>query len=163
MDGFAYTMEVLVGSSLGAKDKQKLHSSLVIAGFWSLIISLLCTVIFAMFGEVIINLMSSIDEVRASFNTYLPWLIAFPLISMWSFLLDGVFVGATLGREMRNGMIIASAIYFISYGIFHNYDNHALWGSMLIFMAARGIVLACNLRLNNRFCQNNSGYSGTIF
>jgi MATE family multidrug resistance protein len=102
---------------------------------------------FAMAGEGIINLMSSIGEVREESRVYLPWLIAFPLISMWSFLLDGLFVGATLGREMRNGMIIAATVYFISYGALHNYDNHALWGSMLIFMAARWIVLSCILKL----------------
>lgn len=147
MDGFAYTMEALVGSSIGAKDKNKLHGSLIIATFWSLIISLLCTLIFAIFGKQIIYFMSSINEVRAESKVYLPWLIAFPLISMWSFLLDGLSVGAILGKEMRNGMIVASAVYFISYGSMHNYDNHALWRSMLIFMAARWIILTYILKL----------------
>lgn len=147
MDGFAYTMEALVGSALGSKNKHKLYGSLIIATFWSLIISLVCTFIFAIFGERIIHFISSIGEVRAESKIYLPWLIVFPIVSMWSFLLDGLFVGATLGREMRNGMIIASTVYFISYGVLHNYDNHALWGSMLIFMAARWIVLTCILKL----------------
>ena len=89
----------LIGSSLGAKDKHKLHNSLIITTFWSLIISLVCTLIFAMFGEKIIHFMSSIGEVRATSKVYLPWLIAFPIISMWSFLLDGLFVGALLEEK----------------------------------------------------------------
>lgn len=150
MDGFAYTMEALVGSSIGSRNKQKLQSSLVTAIFWSLMISLLFTAIFAICGEMIINLMSSINGVRVEAQRYLPWLIAFPLISMWSFLLDGIFVGATLGREMRNGMIIAAAVYFLSYGFFDHYENHALWGSLLLFMAVRWIILGYSFRMNGK-------------
>jgi len=147
MDGFAHTLETLIGSSLGAKDKSKLKTSMIITVFWSLIVSLLCTLVFGTLGERIIHFTSSIDAVRIESKIYLPWLIAFPLISMWSFLLDGLFIGATLGREMRNSMIIAATVYFISYSVLVNYDNHALWGSLLIFMAARWIVMSYILKL----------------
>lgn len=147
MDGFAYTMEALVGSAVGSKSKEKLFASLSIAAFWSLVVSLLCTFMFACFGENIIACMTSIAEVRMTAIDYLPWLVAFPLISMWSFLLDGVFVGATRGREMRNGMIIASAVYFLTYAMLHQCDNNALWGSMLMFMAVRWMILGCALKL----------------
>ncbi|MEC7838473.1 MAG: MATE family efflux transporter [Chlamydiota bacterium] len=153
MDGFAFSMEAVVGSSLGSKNRQKLQSSLLITTFWSLIISLICTFMFALFGKMIINFMTSITEVRIESNIYFPWLVAFPLISMWSFLLDGIFVGATLGREMRNGMIFASAVYFISYGLMHQYENHALWGCMLIFMTARWFILAWILRYDQQASQ----------
>ena len=150
MDGFAYTMETLIGSALGSKNQQKLRSSLYIATFWSLIISLLCTLIFAFFGDQIVHFMSSINEVQIISKEYMPWLIAFPLISMWSFLLDGVFVGATLGKEMRNGMIIASTVYFISYTALQHHNNHALWATMLIFMGTRWLVLAGMIKLNKQ-------------
>lgn len=142
MDGFAYTMEALVGSSFGSKNKETLQRDLIIASFWSLVISILGTIVFALYGEAIIHFMTSIDDVRIESLYYLPWLIAFPLISMWSFLLDGVFVGATLGKEMRNGMILASAIFFIFYLSIYTYKNHALWASLLIFMLVRWVILA---------------------
>lgn len=66
MDGFAYTIEALVGGSLGAKDQKKLYSSLLITTFWSLNLSLICTFIFVLFGEGIINFMTSITEVRTA-------------------------------------------------------------------------------------------------
>lgn len=141
MDGFAYTMEALVGSSFGSNNKEKIQNDLVIASFWSLTISIIGTILFALLGEAIINFMTSIEDVRVKSLYYLPWLIGFPLISMWSFLLDGVFVGATLGKEMRNGMIIASAIFFIFYLSIYTYENHALWASLLVFMLVRWVVL----------------------
>lgn len=146
MDGFAYTMEALMGRAIGAKDRNKLQTSLVIVVFWSLVISCICTLLFTVFGKEMIHFMSSISSVRTEASIYLPWLIVFPILSMWSFLLDGLCVGATLGREMRNGMIIAFLVYFISFSLLHGYGNHGLWASMLIFMTVRWVALGYILK-----------------
>lgn len=68
-------------------------------------------------------------------------LIAMPLVSMWCFLLDGVFIGATRGREMRNTMFVAMAGFFAIWWSLSSLGNHALWAAMLGFMALRGLTL----------------------
>lgn len=138
MDGFAYAMEAMVGKAIGAKNREALVDSLAVTTFWSLLISIGITMIFAIFGPAIIDLMSNIELVRQQAYAYLPWLIALPLIAMWCFLLDGIFVGATLAKDMRNTMFIALMGFFCFWFYFQNDGNHALWGAMLTFMALRG-------------------------
>ncbi|ROV57680.1 MATE family efflux transporter DinF [Vibrio ponticus] len=142
MDGFAYAMEAMVGKAIGAKDRQQLSQSLVGTFFWSFIICTTLTVIFAAAGSGLINLITDIDSVHDTALNYLPWLVAMPLVSMWCFLLDGIFIGATKGREMRNGMFVATSCFFAMFYLFSDLENHALWLAMLSFMAMRGITLA---------------------
>ena len=141
MDGFANAIESLVGYALGSQNKKILHASIKITIFWSFIISLLMTIVLKLQGENIIDNLTTIFEVRNEAKIYLPWLILFPLISMWSFLIDGLLIGYTRGKDMRNGMILSSIIFFIIYFLFNSYRNHALWGGILIFMASRWLIL----------------------
>lgn len=142
MDGFAYAMEALVGKAIGARSRDALGRSLVGATFWSLIISLVLTLAFTLFGREIIGMISDIPAVRQEATQYLPWLAAVPLVSMWCFLLDGIFIGATRGTEMRNSMFVAICFFFAVWWLLSGWGNHALWGAMLGFMAMRGISLA---------------------
>lgn len=141
MDGFAYAMEVMVGKAVGARDRQMLIMSLVVTTFWSLVISLLFTLCFILFGSSIISVISDIPGVREQADIYLPWLIAMPLVSMWCFLLDGIFIGATRGREMRNSMFVSVIGFFAIWWHLSAQGNHALWIAMLGFMALRGLTL----------------------
>ncbi len=142
MDGFAYTMEAMVGKAIGAKSRIQLSESLIYTIFWSLLISLFLTLVFSFVGKSIILTMSSIKEVQKTAFIYLPWLIAMPLVSMWCFLFDGVFIGATKGAIMRNSMFIAMLVFFATWWLMQSYGNHALWAAMLFFMAMRGLSLA---------------------
>jgi MATE family multidrug resistance protein len=81
---------------------------------------------------------------------YLPWLIAMPLVSMWCFLFDGIFVGATKGKEMRNSMFLSTCAFFSIFYLSMDLGNHALWLAMLSFMAMRGLTLAIILTLQWR-------------
>lgn len=141
MDGFAYAMEAMVGKAVGAKNRDELLDSLTATTFWSLVISLLITAAFLVGGGEIVGLISDIAAVREQAMIYLPWLIAMPLVSMWCFLLDGVFIGATRGREMRNTMFVAMAGFFAIWWGLSSWGNHALWAAMLGFMALRGLTL----------------------
>lgn len=146
IDGFAYTMEALVGEAIGGKNKHQLVNSMLVITFWSVLIALFLTFVFTFNGERIINLISSIENVQMTAMEYLPWLTIFPIVSIWCFLLDGIFVGAAKGRQMRNSMVIASSSFFITWFITQSYANHALWGAMLIFMAVRAVILSLNLK-----------------
>ncbi|CCN50731.1 DNA-damage-inducible protein F (Multi antimicrobial extrusion protein) [Vibrio nigripulchritudo MADA3029] len=142
MDGFAYAMEAMVGKAIGAKDERQLKQSLVGTFFWSLIICIGLTFAFALAGSGLISLITDIPIVREHAHIYLPWLIAMPLVSMWCFLLDGIFIGATKGKEMRNSMFVATCSFFLVFCAFSGLGNHALWMAMLSFMGMRGFGLA---------------------
>ncbi|MEZ8826666.1 MATE family efflux transporter DinF [Vibrio amylolyticus] len=142
MDGFAYAMEAMVGKAIGAKDRKELNQSLIGTFFWSLMICLGLTLVFYFSGSNLINLITDIPSVQSNAHVYLPWLIAMPLTAMWCFLLDGIFIGATKGKEMRNSMFVATCFFFAIFYMANSLGNHALWLAMLCFMAMRGIGLA---------------------
>ncbi len=141
MDGFAYAMEAMIGKAVGEKSKDTLIASLTVTTCWSLVITLLITLTFYFFGDAIINAMSSIESVRNQAYIFLPWLVVMPLISMWCFLLDGLFVGATQASDMRNTMFLALIGFFSIWWLSQGLGNHALWAAMLGFMALRGVLL----------------------
>ncbi|MCG9660728.1 MATE family efflux transporter DinF [Vibrio mediterranei] len=142
MDGFAYAMEAMVGKAIGAKSRTALTESLLATFFWSLIICSGLTVVFMVWGSSLIGLITSIPDVQQQAMLFLPWLIAMPLVSMWCFLFDGIFIGATKGRDMRNSMFVATCSFFAIFYITSGMGNHALWLAMLSFMGMRGFGLA---------------------
>ncbi|EKO3566743.1 MATE family efflux transporter DinF [Vibrio metschnikovii] len=146
MDGFAYAIEAMVGKAVGAKSPSQLKASIIGSTFWSLLICLGLTAVFAFSGSNLIGLITSIPSVQQTAQEYLPWLVAMPLVAMWCFLLDGIFIGATKGREMRNSMFIAASGFFLVFILFSVWQNHALWLAMLTFMALRGLSLGWVLK-----------------
>jgi len=141
MDGFAYAMEAMVGKAIGAKDRAQLSASLIGTFFWSLIICLGLTAVFGLAGSHLIAMITSIEAVQQQASVYLPWLVVMPLASMWCFLFDGIFVGATKGKDMRNSMFVATCFFFAIFFLFSGWQNHALWFAMTSFMAMRGVGL----------------------
>ncbi len=141
MDGFAYAMEAMIGKAMGSKNTDDLKGTLTVITFWSLCVSVVFTLAFAFFGKNIIGFISNIPSVKTQAAVFLPWLIAMPLVSMWCFLLDGVFVGATKGSAMRNSMIISMMTFFAVWFLSKSWGDHALWLAMLSFMAMRGLTL----------------------
>lgn len=155
LDGLAQAMEALVGKAIGAKDRYSFNASIFIASSWSLIMSLIYLLVFATLGEHIIGLLTNIDSVRATAIIYLPWLVLLPLNGVWSYLLDGIFIGATRGKEMRNSMLIATFIGFIpAWWLLQPLGNHGLWLAFHLFMIIRSATLGIifwRLHKNNAF------------
>ncbi len=146
LDGFAHAAEALVGGAVGAKDKSAFWGAVKVAGFWSIIVAVIFTAIYGLAGQHIIMAMTDLEAVRSAAFEYLPWVIVSPLISVWSFLLDGIFIGATRSVEMRNTMLIATFGFFLPAWYFLDFmGNHGLWFALLIYMAARGVSMACVL------------------
>jgi MATE family multidrug resistance protein len=93
-------------------------------------------------GPRLVALLTDLPGVRAAALEYLPWLVAAPLISVWSFFYDGVYVGATRSREMRVVMTAAAALVFLpAWYLARDLGNHALWLAFTLFMAARGLAM----------------------
>ncbi|QZI70087.1 MATE family efflux transporter [Pseudomonas protegens] len=142
LDGLAHAVEALCGHAIGAHDRQALRRSLVVAGGWSLLASLGFALMFLLGGHLFIEMQTNIPEVRQTAFSYLPYLAVLPLIAVWSYLLDGLFIGATRAREMRNGMLLTVLLLLpFAWGL-HGFGNHGLWLTFLLFMLLRSLTLA---------------------
>lgn len=142
LDGFANATEALAGRAIGAGNRDQFRNVVQAALLWSLIVALLFSVVYWLGGQHLIHIMTSIREVQMAAMNYLAWLIASPLISVWCFLLDGIFIGAVRGREMRNAMLFSTFLVFLpTWYLLSGLGNHGLWLAFMIFFAARGLSL----------------------
>lgn len=146
LDGFAYAAEAMTGKAVGAKDHSELQQLFVILAQWGLLLGLLFSLLFWLGGPALIRALTSIAAVQSTAQYYLPWLIALPLVAVWSYLLDGIYIGATQARTMRNSMLLSFAGFALCYAVTHSLGNHALWLALCIFMLLRGLTLAWPLR-----------------
>jgi MATE family multidrug resistance protein len=142
LDGFAHAVEAMAGSIYGAGRRRLFRRAVVISGSWGLLIALLMGAAYLLFGESIIGLFTAIDEVAASALLFLPWMVASPLVSVWSFLLDGIFIGTGHTREMRNAMIVSLLAYlaFLQWSL-PAFGNHGLFAGLLVLMVLRALSL----------------------
>ena len=142
LDGFAHAAEALVGNSIGSRNRLALRHAVNISSKWAAGVAGAYMLVYAIIGEFIIGLLTSIPEVRIVATDYLIWLIISPAISVWSFMLDGIFIGATRSAEMRNGMLI-SLIVFISAALLLKpiMGYGGVWVAFTFFMIMRAITL----------------------
>ena len=155
LDGFAHAAEALVGKSVGARDRaafqEAVFGSTVLAGAVAVII----TAIYAVFGPAMIFALTSLEEVRRTALSFLPWLIAMPVISVWGYQMDGVYFGATATREVRNMMILCFAVFLAAVWLFQpGLGNHGLWLALAVLNAARAASLICLLTKLRDRCTN---------
>jgi MATE family multidrug resistance protein len=140
LDGFAHAAEALVGKAVGQRSSGALQSAVAITLRWSLYVALGFAFLYATAGRGFVLLLTDLDDVRRTTFEYLPWMIASPLVSVWSFLYDGVFVGATRAREMRDVMLLATfAVFLPAWYLLQPLGNHGLWLAFMLFMATRGL------------------------
>ncbi len=156
MDGFAYAGESLVGRYIGARDSGSLRLSVKLLLLWGLILTALFTFLYALGGQWFLQLFSDEPEVINGAIPYMFWTLIIPVCGFAAFLFDGIFVGATASRTMRNSMFIASAIFFLVYfglkqvasinGILSPQTwNNILWTAFMAYLALRGILQALYL------------------
>tara|TARA_R110002126_G_scaffold255504_2_gene398470 strand:+ start:938 stop:2278 length:1341 start_codon:yes stop_codon:yes gene_type:complete len=146
MDGLAYAAESLVGKAIGAQDSKLLGNTLGLLALWCLILALLFSGGYGLFGNVFVSLLTSLTEVKQQAALYLGWMILLPLLACWAYFLDGVFIGATQGKTLRNSMVIALLGFALSFYLLQSWQNHALWAALSVFMALRSISLALVLK-----------------
>ena len=140
LDGVAHAAEALVGKAIGQKRREALEEAVRLTLRWSLFFAIGFTVLYLVTGRLIIGVLTNLPEVREAAGRYLPWMIASPLVSVWCFLYDGVFVGATRARAMRDIMLVSTlAIFLPAWYFLQPLGNDGLWLAFLVFMASRGI------------------------
>jgi multidrug resistance protein, MATE family len=143
LDGFAFAAEALVARAFGAGRMDRLRRGAVLSGLWALGLVLALSAAFALGGGALIDAMTTAEDVRAAARLYLPWVAVAPVVGVWAFMLDGVFIGATRSRDMRNMMALSAAIYALAVvALMPSLGNHGLWAALIISFAARGATLA---------------------
>ena len=146
MDGFAYAGEAVCGRYLGARQRSDFYTTIRRLFLWGGGLMLLFTLLYAGAGTSFVNLLTDDAQVLAEATIYLPWVAFIPLTGMAAFLLDGVYIGATATRPMLLSMLVATVLFFSIYLLFSPIiSNHALWLAFLIYLSARGGLLALYL------------------
>ena len=140
LDGLAHAAEALVGKATGARDRQALQRSVRLTLRWSFYFAIGFSVLFWLTGPIFVRVLTDLPEVIDTTLRYLPWMIIAPVIAFWAYLYDGVFVGATRAREMRNNMLLSTFVVFVpAWFLFRFLGNHGLWLAFMCFMISRGI------------------------
>lgn len=143
LDGFAFSAETLVGQAVGARRRDRLRQSVAISMRWGVGGALALSLVFWCFGPTIIALLTTAPEVRSEAARYLPWLALGPLIGVASWMYDGIFIGATRTREMRNAMLVSVSFYAaLCLTLPHWLGNHGLWAALMGLNLMRGLTMA---------------------
>ncbi len=142
LDGFAAAAESLVGQALGAKNMRRLRRGAILTSGWGAAICAGLALVFAIGGPAAIDLMSTAPDVRETARIYLPYMVAAPIVGLAAWMLDGIFIGATRSRDMRNMMVISAVAYFAAViPLMAVFGNHGLWLGLLFSFVVRGATL----------------------
>jgi MATE family multidrug resistance protein len=142
LDGFAHAAETLAGAAIGARDGAAFRAAVRVSTWWAAGVAVAAAIFFFAAGPAIIDVMTGIGAVREAARVYLPWAAFYPLVAVWCFQLDGIYIGATRTGEMRNGMALATAGFLaLGYALMPAFGNHGLWAAFTAFAALRGLIL----------------------
>jgi multidrug resistance protein, MATE family len=142
LDGFAFAAEALVGQALGARNQGGLRRSAWVSTLWAAGCVIALALVFWVAGGVIIDLMATSVPVREVARLYLPYIVIAPVLGLAAWMLDGIFIGATRTRDMRNMMVVSFLVYLVAVVLLLPvFGNHGLWLALLISFVARGITL----------------------
>ena len=157
IDGFAHSAEVLVGNSIGKKNRNFLNSSIFSTGRLSIYLMFLYIIFFIFFSQDIIAFITNSETVNILSNTYMFYIYLIFLFATIAFWLDGVFIGAIKVKLLRNVMVISAISFFVLETILLGGDNQGLWLSFLIFFGLRSLLLSIILYKyinDNKFLEN---------
>ena len=158
MDGFAYAGESLVGRYIGARDGRSLRQSVRGILMWGLILTAAFTALYALWGDGLLGLFTDKRELIQAAQPYMFWTLIVPVCGFAAFLFDGIFVGATASKEMRNCMFVATAGFFAVYyglkqglvpdngGDYQQQWNNVLWTAFMVYLTLRGALQAVLLK-----------------
>jgi multidrug resistance protein, MATE family len=143
LDGFAFAAEALVGQAVGAKSVASVRRGSVLTSAWGVGTAVALAAAFWLGGPALIDLMAKDPAVQVAARDYLPWVVALPLLSIGAYMFDGIFIGATATREMRNAMFLSAAIYVAAAVLLvPTLSNTGLWIALAILNIVRGLSMA---------------------
>ncbi len=142
LDGFAFAAEALIGQAVGGRAVADTRAAGRLCIQWGIGGAVALAAIFALTGPWIIDLMTTSPEVREAARSYLPWLIAAPMIGVAAWVYDGIFIGALLTSDMLRAMVVSVAIYILAlFALVPTFGNHGLWAALMVLNATRTFTL----------------------
>ncbi|MGB4826020.1 MAG: MATE family efflux transporter [Paracoccaceae bacterium] len=142
LDGFAFAAETLVGQAVGARLAGGVRQATRLAMIWGFVGAGLLGLFFAVSGGPLIDLMTTSEAVRAEARVFLWWVVVAPLIGSAAWTWDGVFIGATLSRAMRQVMVLCVGIYVLALAVLvPAFGNHGLWAALMVLNGARSVLM----------------------
>lgn len=142
LDGYAFVVEALVGSAIGAKRSDVFDLAVWRSTVLALITAILLALVIALVGDIAVMLITDISSVRLAANQLLPFAALYVLFSFAAFQLDGIFIGASFTRQMRDAAALSIAVYFIAWwALSDQHGIQGLWGAMIIYVVARAAAL----------------------
>jgi MATE family multidrug resistance protein len=141
IDGFAFAGEAMVGKYVGARQTNQLKKVVKLLFYWGTGLAAAFTLVYFSGMNIILKLLTSQKEVIQSAQPFLVWIILIPLASFSSYIWDGIYIGATASKAMRNSLLISAFLVFapVYYLLHPIWENHALWLAMFLFMFGRGL------------------------
>jgi MATE family multidrug resistance protein len=138
LDGLANAAQQLCGRAYGARDRIAFSSAVRLVILWGFAFALAVAAVFALFGPGLIDAMTASADVRQHARDYLGFVVLAPLLGVFAFGYDGIYIGATWAREMRNLMVLSLLIFVAAWLALRSFGNAGLWGALLVHYAARG-------------------------
>lgn len=154
LDGLATAAEQLAGRAVGARLRTAFHRAIKLTALWSFAMAAVLAAVFALFGEHMIDFLTTNPDVRETARAHLTWVILMPLLGVLAYQMDGVYIGATWSGTMRNMMLVSLVVYIAAYyTLFPVLGNHGLWLAISLFLGMRGLTLlaACPQRTAKTF------------
>ena len=137
LDGLAFAAEALVGRAVGASQREGLKIAARMTTFWAVGVAVLLALVLALCGPLFIDGLTVDTSARSAARAYLPWAAAAPLLGVWAYQLDGIFIGATRTAEMRNAMLASLAVFLIAWWLLLPMGNTGLWAAFYVHYLAR--------------------------
>ena len=141
IDGFAFAAESLVGKYKGAQDLHNLKQTTRLIFLWAFLFAGVILLILACFGERLLYVFTDQMSLVEQAEVYLIWVIIAPVINVAAYIWDGIFLGATASRALRNSVIVSTLLYLSAVYLLTPFGNHGLWGALTLLLVARGVSL----------------------
>ena len=141
IDGFAFAAESLIGKYKGAQDTYNLKQTTRYVFRWAFLFGGVLTVIFAAFGGRLLHLFTAQQALITQARPYLSWLFIAPVVNVAAYIWDGIFLGATASKPMRDTVIFSTLLFLGAAYVLTPYGNHGLWGALTLLLVARGVSL----------------------
>jgi len=142
LDGLAFAAEALVGRAIGAGRRAMFTSAARLTTLWAVAVAGLMSLLLAVLGGPSIDLLTVDPGVRAAARDYLPWAAGAPLLGVWAFQLDGIFIGATRTTDMRRAMLLSLGVFLAAWWALLPWGNHGLWAALYVHYLARTATLS---------------------
>lgn len=141
IDGFAFAAESMIGKYKGAQDLQNLKRTTRLIFLWAFLFSGVILLILMCFGERLLYVFTDQMSLVEQAEVYLIWVIIAPVINVAAYIWDGIFLGATASRALRNSVIVSTLLYLSAVYLLMPFGNHGLWGALTLLLIARGVSL----------------------